>query len=59
MASTPRESRPALCASLGLKAADNDMFDYGLSKACLTAYTLMLAKQHPELIVSACTPGYV
>lgn len=32
---------------------------YGLSKACLNAYTIALARRHPELIINACTPGYI
>lgn len=32
---------------------------YGLSKACLNAYTLALARQHPALTIHACTPGYI
>jgi len=32
---------------------------YGLSKACLSLYTLILARQHPELVINACTPGYI
>lgn len=32
---------------------------YGLSKACLNAYTIALAREHPELTVNACTPGFI
>lgn len=32
---------------------------YGLSKACLNAYTVALARKHPELTINACTPGYI
>lgn len=32
---------------------------YGLSKACLNAYTVALARMHPELLINACTPGYI
>merc|ERR1711974_286115 len=32
---------------------------YGLSKACLNAYTLLLAREQPELRVNAMTPGYI
>lgn len=32
---------------------------YGLSKACLNAYTIALARSHPELTVNACTPGLI
>lgn len=32
---------------------------YGLSKACLAAYTMVLAKQHPNLMISVCSPGFI
>lgn len=32
---------------------------YGLSKACANTYTLILAREHPELVVNACTPGFI
>jgi len=32
---------------------------YGLSKACLNAYTIALAREHPNLVINACTPGYI
>ena len=32
---------------------------YGLSKACLNAYTIALARTHPSLVVNACTPGFI
>ncbi|MEM1032798.1 MAG: SDR family NAD(P)-dependent oxidoreductase, partial [Myxococcota bacterium] len=32
---------------------------YGLSKACLNAYTIALAREHEGLCINACTPGYI
>lgn len=32
---------------------------YGLSKACVNAYMQILARSHPRLLVSACTPGFL
>ena len=32
---------------------------YGLSKACLNAYTIELARETPRLTVNACTPGFI
>lgn len=32
---------------------------YGLSKACTNAYTIYLARQIPNLIINACTPGFI
>jgi NAD(P)-dependent dehydrogenase (short-subunit alcohol dehydrogenase family) len=46
---------PAAFAAKGL--ADGQA--YGLSKACANTYTLLLAREHPELLVNACTPGFI
>lgn len=35
------------------------MGGYGLSKAALTAYTMLLAQQHPHLRCSVCSPGFI
>jgi len=32
---------------------------YGLSKACANAFTIEFAREHPELRVNACTPGFI
>lgn len=32
---------------------------YGLSKACLNAYTIALAREKPNLTINACTPGFI
>lgn len=32
---------------------------YGFSKACLIAYTMILAREYPELKINAMTPGYI
>lgn len=32
---------------------------YGFSKACVSLYTLMLARENPQLCINACTPGYI
>ena len=32
---------------------------YGLSKACLNAYTIDLARRCPNLLVNACSPGFI
>lgn len=43
----------------GLGAAGFGGSAYGMSKACLNAYTIALARQHPELVINACTPGFI
>ena len=32
---------------------------YGLSKACLISYTMLMARLHPNLKINAMTPGYI
>mmetsp|Transcript_11119 Transcript_11119/g.20978 ORF Transcript_11119/g.20978 Transcript_11119/m.20978 type:complete len:282 (-) Transcript_11119:29-874(-) len=32
---------------------------YGCSKACLSAYTQLMAKLHPNILSSCCTPGFI
>ncbi|MEM9461744.1 MAG: SDR family NAD(P)-dependent oxidoreductase [Myxococcota bacterium] len=32
---------------------------YGLSKACANSYTMLLAREHPNLRINACTPGFI
>lgn len=32
---------------------------YGFSKACTNLYTLILARDHPNLRINACTPGFI
>jgi len=32
---------------------------YGFSKACVSLYTLLLARDNPRLCINACTPGYI
>lgn len=41
--------------SLGLGEANA----YGFSKACVSLYTVMLARENPHLCINACTPGYI
>lgn len=44
--------------SIDLPAHDA-MHTYGMSKACLNSYTMLLAKAHPNLHVNSCTPGFI
>ena len=32
---------------------------YGLSKACVNAYTICLARSYPAMRINSCTPGYI
>jgi len=33
--------------------------DYGLSKACINAFTMLLAREYPQFRINACSPGYI
>jgi carbonyl reductase 1 len=48
-------------AELGYGEGDQgaSMCAYGLSKACLTAYYMLLAKQYPNLITATVSPGFI
>ncbi|CBN79973.1 conserved unknown protein [Ectocarpus siliculosus] len=46
-------------AAVGLSGMDGKMGVYGLSKALVNMYTVQLAREHPALIVNACTPGFI
>ena len=30
-----------------------------MSKACANAYTVYLAREYPQLVINACTPGFI
>jgi len=36
-----------------------DGSSYGLSKACVNAYTIKLARSYPAMRINSCTPGYI
>ena len=44
-------------AGLGSPADGNG--GYGVSKALVASYTMLVAAQHPRLIVSCITPGFI
>ncbi len=46
---------PGKLQALGL----GELNAYGFSKACASLYTLGLARQYPQLLINACTPGYI
>mmetsp|Transcript_18598 Transcript_18598/g.62349 ORF Transcript_18598/g.62349 Transcript_18598/m.62349 type:complete len:132 (-) Transcript_18598:33-428(-) len=51
---------PAARAAQGFgDGREDSMFAYGLSKACLNAYALALARLRPDLQVNSCTPGFI
>jgi NAD(P)-dependent dehydrogenase (short-subunit alcohol dehydrogenase family) len=46
-------------AHLGSAASDKAYKGYGLSKACLTAWSQVFAREHPALICVTCSPGFI
>jgi NAD(P)-dependent dehydrogenase (short-subunit alcohol dehydrogenase family) len=43
----------------GSKSKADNRRGYGLSKALLASYTMLLAKDHPEWLSSCCAPGFI
>jgi len=52
----PQQKEESL-TNIGL--SQEGMGAYGLSKACVNAYTLELAKRFPTLLINSCTPGFI
>ena len=50
---------PSADGTTGQGSAADTNGSYGLSKAMITQYTMLLAKQNPALVVSCCTPGFI
>ena len=46
-------------AKSALGSPADQMGGYGLSKALLSSYTMLLARQHPELVISCLSPGFI
>lgn len=68
VANASRQQRSTLVDSNvtwdGLQSLINDSLEstrdaYGFSKACLNAYTVILAREHPNLLINAMTPGFI
>ena len=56
-ASLDEEQKAAALANIGLSSGG--MGAYGMSKACVNAYTLELAKRYPTLLINSCSPGFI
>lgn len=42
-----------------IRSKGNTSNSYGLSKAILNAYTMLLARENPSIPINACSPGYI
>ncbi|CAM9862972.1 unnamed protein product [Discosporangium mesarthrocarpum] len=50
---------PSADGLAGLGSAADTNGGYGISKALLSLYTMLVAREHPELLVSCCSPGWI
>jgi len=53
------EAYPNGAADLNPNGLGNSMGVYGLSKALLNSYTMVLARERPSIKVNACSPGMI
>lgn len=59
ISSTARaEEVAAKFTEAGLAKAEHSS-GYGVTKALVNMYTMFLAREHPNLLVNACTPGFI
>jgi NAD(P)-dependent dehydrogenase (short-subunit alcohol dehydrogenase family) len=59
MAEFTKAAASAETASSGFGDWDKDWTPYGLSKALLNSLTIQLARDHPHLFITACSPGMI
>merc|ERR1712146_4763 len=45
--------------TLSDESNDAKMTVYGFSKALVNAYNMIVARENPDLIINACTPGFI
>ena len=55
----PDDKRAAALEEAGLSDSGIVGAGYGLSKAALNAYTVEVARKHPNLLINSCTPGFI
>jgi len=53
------EERNKSLEKLGVSDSNMVGAGYGISKACLNAYTMELARKNPNLLINSCTPGFI
>ena len=55
------EQKSAALTDIGLTMVGTNagMVAYGMSKACVNAYTLELAKRFPTILINSCSPGFI
>ena len=57
--SLDEEAKIKVLVEKGLPEWSEGRAAYGLAKACVNAYTLALSKQYPNLLLNACSPGFI
>ena len=55
----PEDQKKTALEGIGLADFSAVGPSYGLSKASLNAYTVELARKHPNLLINSCTPGFI
>jgi len=53
------DGKPEQAAAMGYGNATKPLSAYGLSKALLNCYTMLLAVQFPHLLINAMSPGWI
>ena len=55
------EQKSAALTDIGLTMAGTNagMVAYGMSKACVNAYTLEVAKRFPTILINSCSPRFI
>lgn len=51
--------RGGIQANAGFGKDNKSAISYQVSKACVNAYTHVLAREHPEILINCCCPGWV
>ena len=57
-AELPEEEKSRQSVEKGLGEM-NGIYFYGLAKACVNTYTFILSKQHPNIMMNSCSPGFI
>eukprot|EP00996_Jenningsia_fusiforme_P002294 NODE_3128_length_1042_cov_38.933535_g2874_i0.p1 GENE.NODE_3128_length_1042_cov_38.933535_g2874_i0~~NODE_3128_length_1042_cov_38.933535_g2874_i0.p1 ORF type:complete len:283 (-),score=38.70 NODE_3128_length_1042_cov_38.933535_g2874_i0:94-942(-) len=55
----PEATRADIGAFAASARAEGETNAYGISKALANTFTMVLAREHPQLLINACTPGFI
>ena len=54
-----QEEKSTLSMEKGLGEMPDKYYFYCLAKACVNTYTFILSKQHPNVVINSCSPGFI